>query len=182
MPNEKNANWGGKRAGAGRKKGIDRKKVVVYLSEEEHARLREEGGSKWLRNTLTEGRKQDKMSNVGVAVLASVIDQLGKEYIALMRRAKDKETVYYADAKIDAVLELLGDLESFQMGKKDGYGDEDFRFLDIESLKESLCDARTRNYWHRLGYIEEVKSFGGFINEQEAKDARKRRGIEDDYD
>jgi len=44
---------GGARPNSGRKpSGIERKSTAVYLSEQERAKLKALGGSKWLRETL----------------------------------------------------------------------------------------------------------------------------------
>ena len=46
-----NSNWGGKREGAGRKRS-NTKPVVVRLTDEQHEKLKELGGSAWLQKTI----------------------------------------------------------------------------------------------------------------------------------
>lgn len=46
-----NSNWGGKREGAGRKRS-NTKPVVVRLTDEQHEKLKELGGSAWLQSVI----------------------------------------------------------------------------------------------------------------------------------
>ncbi|KXU39011.1 hypothetical protein AXE65_10820 [Ventosimonas gracilis] len=53
--NGKTSGRGGARPNSGPKpSGIERKKVTVYLTQQEHEKLKALGGSKWLREMLAD--------------------------------------------------------------------------------------------------------------------------------
>lgn len=55
---------GGKRPGAGRKRGSEpRDKVCILLSKAEHAKLRALGGSAWVRAQLAKTASKDAEQN-----------------------------------------------------------------------------------------------------------------------
>lgn len=72
------SNWGGKRAGAGRRKSLTpraSKVTTVVLTDELVERLRELGGSKWIRQQIANtSKKAKKTSKTPVAIMTSLED------------------------------------------------------------------------------------------------------------